>query len=532
MNLELFNPEIFGFYSAPIEEPLHVEQPGISISRHDDHNLEIKILRELTSTLYEEDFDLYLFIPKSFDIPFLGKSELQRDFRVRLRASIPNSNMSGQSEFDQAIERLEKSLILYNGAHENSLTEIDNIVYESCRETGATIVDWIKRKAIEHSKDFFLLQSIVSTDSVRESNLQNLRIHISELIAQIAKLRNLTGYYKAQSRGSIILFEEYVSYAYIQYLATQRAAIADEEIKYILDRAQEDEALHRQEIGIPDERRMSDEEREQRLVHLSLIKKIFQSQGFLNVTRQPVITKFSETTAVAGTACAGAIAAIVQRYNQPTLSALTLNGFLLICFGVFLYVLRDRIKDYAKVKFSDHVKKLLPDFEQTLKVQSIGVGSVNEWFSIEKKSSLPNEILALRRQAYHSRFEEDLGEEVLHYRRHQKLACEEHMSAVQPRALHEVIRLNIERYLKYMDDPIKETFAIDNYGKLFKSSSRRVYHFYLCLRSKVFISNAKPKGVLRRLIKRNKEKKFVYQDLIYRIVLSKSGLLRLEKIEF
>ena len=534
------------FSPQPETHPATVDKPGITANRHDDHNIEIKIFRELKNSHHKEEFDLFFFIPRSFDIPFWGKAELQKDFRVRMRASIPNDRALEDNEIDASRGALEHVLKMYLQAQGMSLVveSIDTMVLDTSRDVGALYVEWIKKQAMKQSKDLMFASGHLHSEEDRGRVFETVSLEIANAVAEIERLRALDGFDIGVQRGALTLFDEYLSQTYVQYLGTLRAALVssaketpketkDSAIERLLDLAQAKEAQHRSSVGLPDDRRLTDQEREERLLKLSLIKKYFQARTFVSVGRQPVMKKFSESTAIAGTAFAGIIAALVQRMDRNTLSDVTFSGFLLFCFGVFVYVLRDRLKDWAREKFSERISKVLPDFEQELEIHDTRVGLVQEWFGVSKKSEMTSEVMALRRQAYTSVFEEQLPEEVLHYRRRQIFEYPHSNSdKPAPRAIHELVRVNIERYLKYMDDPIKDILSMDNYGKLFKSQSRRVYHFYLCLRSRVFLNPQERIPTWRRLLGKTETGPCLYQDLVYRVVLHKPGIIRLEKVEF
>src|SRR4051812_14291739 len=57
------------------------------VTRHDHHNIEIKTVSELGMSPSTVETDLYLFIPRNFELTTVGKSELSKDFRSRMRLS-------------------------------------------------------------------------------------------------------------------------------------------------------------------------------------------------------------------------------------------------------------------------------------------------------------------------------------------------------------------------------------------------------------------------------------------------------------
>jgi hypothetical protein len=254
---------------------------------------------------------------------------------------------------------------------------------------------------------------------------------------------------------------------------------------------------------------------------LSHLKKFFQSQSFIEISRRPIARRITESTAFAGTALAGIMASFFQKLNRPDLVDVTFQGFYMVCFGVCAYVLRDRLKDWSKAVFHEQARKYVPDYEQVLFAKDQRIGTVKEWFRIRDRDSLPEDILTLRSRTSGSSVELRLPEDVIHYRKVHHLSGTQKLSVSRssPLALHENIRLNLERYLKYMDDPFKDLIELDTTGQLHQRQSHRVYYFYLCLRA---IRSVREPGT--RIWSKTTTTR------ICRIVLDKSGIVRIDQM--
>ena len=75
-------------------------------------------------------------------------------------------------------------------------------------------------------------------------------------------------------------------------------------------------------------------------------------------------------------------------------------------------------------------------------------------------------------------------------------------------AVLEVLRVNLRRYLKFMDDPIKEISFLDEEGNVCFHKTKKVYHVYVGI-------NWEPKCGHP-----------IFQN--YKIVLNKKGIQRVE----
>ena len=54
-----------------------------TVSRHDHHNIEVKTVSELGNHPSMVETDLYLFVPRSFEIASVGKAELPHTHSTR-----------------------------------------------------------------------------------------------------------------------------------------------------------------------------------------------------------------------------------------------------------------------------------------------------------------------------------------------------------------------------------------------------------------------------------------------------------------
>jgi len=395
--------------------------------------------------------------------------------------------------------------------------------------------------------------SLLTTTHNTLVGLEQLKEDIAGTARLMAKFRSAI-FSKVSSVKAILTFlDEYMSQTYVQYLSAIRLELAkfekiepqkaDREFSYRmlrqklevqLNTLQELEARHRTNLGINARSNDSELDREQRLVRLSHLKKFFQSSTFIDVTRQQAAVKVTESTATFATAMAAAIAATIEFYGRTAIGSLAVKSLLVLCFGILVYVLRDRLKDKAKALFQKKALQYFPDFEQTLIANEHTIGRVREWFSIRKSKDVPPEIMELRLSAGITELERRLPEEVFHCHKIQEVDAAELLESgrlVYNRALYENTRINIERHLKYMDDAFKELTDLDPDGQFLLTRSHRVYYFYLCVKTMI---GPLDRSVSRSLqpLKRRHGLRHVKnsQTLLYRIVLDKHGVVRIEDL--
>jgi hypothetical protein len=521
-------------------------------SRHDHHNIEVKTVSEIGLAPSVVETDLYLFVPRNFEISSLGKAELTKDFRSRIRLALPVSSGQGDSAFHSALKNLTLNLRALEYANlDCQSASLDHplceSVLEATKDLCSVIAETIKHGISEHCRQFLLSQSLMTTRTASLSGIEVLIKNVSSIQEMMTKARQAALSHLEAPATFFHYFDEYISQLYVQYLSVIRTELnkigpardalnaveyvnTRAELENLLDRFQENEAKHRIKFGfgrLPENETEID--RERRLVRLSHLKKFFQSKSFIDVTREQSAKKIGESTAAAGTAIAALIAALIERFSQSGTGDLAFSGVSLLGFGVIIYVLRDRMKDWAKARFQEKALKFLPDYEQQLIAGEEKIGCVKEWFRLINARELPEDIKKLRRSASASEMERRLPEDVFYCRKVQEINTSSHHSTAVngsqvSRALLENTRINFERYLKHMDDPFKELTDLDPEGRILQSRSRKVYHFYLCVRTRTRpLETRKKARKLRSKPGREKE-----QVLLFRIVLDKNGVVRLE----
>lgn len=528
-----------------------------SVSLHDNHNIEIKTVSELSAAPSVVETDFYLFVPKTFELTGEGKNELIKDFRSRIRLALPVGGEQGAMAYDDVLGRLRSQLEMLEGAERagENVGDFNHAlceeVLDAAKDVSAILAETLKHRTGENARRFMLSQSLMTTPGQAIMGLERLTEEIRTTAEMMNRLR-ISIVTKVPSASAILTFlDEYMSQIYVQYLSSIRLEIskvqpprlAENDFVYAtarldlektLDAYQEKEALHRVHIGAHAREDDTDLEREQRLVRMSHLKKFFQSKTFVDITRQQAAAKVSESTATFATAVAAAVAAAFEFYGRNAISNLAVQGLLLLCFGITVYVLRDRLKDRAKAFFQKKALQFFPDFEQTLMAKDRKIGKVKEWFRILKSKDLPLDVMALRRSAATTELEKRLPEEVFHCRKIQEVDSSELADIgklANSRALYENTRVNLERYLKYMDDAFKELTELDPSGRFLLTRSHRVYYFYLCVKTMTGPLDRSVAGRLRSL-PNSQGLRHVRntQTLLYRIVLDKHGVVRIEDI--
>ena len=559
----------------------HVTKTIMQISRHDHHNLEIKSVIEFARIPQKITTEVFLYFPKSFEIGLVGKPELTKDFRTRLRLSMPtqvgyedeNFNIA-LAELKRANSRYELETIANKAMGQEITSDLRDGILEASKDLAAIVAERLKRLSGEHGRQFFVSQSLLANSANRSIGFEQFDKNLQGVRRKVEALRESMRVHTEEGRQLNGLLDEYASQLYVQYLGavakefnqyetsnvnertepTEPSVFHDSSSGSIIDgdagcelarrRArqtlqalQEDEALYRKTRCWSFDTE-TDLEREQHLIRLSQLKKFFQSKTFVDVAKTQAAQRVSESTALLGTAIAAITAAIIEQFGRKNVATLASQGLLVVGLGVILYVLRDRMKDWARVKLQEKALVLIPDFETVLVANQKRFGISREWLQIQQSKSVEPEVTEARHAESVIDRSLRLPEDVLYLRR--VFFLDPGFDAQdQTRSIHENVRLNLDRHLKFMDDPFKDLTDLEADGRIVFSRSHRVYHFHMVTRTTLLTGPfAKPSklrvwktaalalmGVKTKLPAPDKT-----EIATHRVVLDKSGIVRVENL--
>jgi hypothetical protein len=520
-----------------------------TLSHHDHHNVEIKNYFEVSQKKFRSDMEVALFIPKSLQATSWRKQDIYGDFRPRLRLSIPMQNRMGHSAQTLALENLKVLLARMAQLPLEEPFSEQNDFQEIVKELGAIFSENLKYSGSRVKKHLLMSSSLMAPEDLGSGQVLDLLSEMDFYSSHLKIIRSMAQLHPAQTLLGIL--DEFLTQSFIQYLGQMQAAAAQglsqgkseqflrvqAELVERMKSIQRDEVENALKKTSAEHRGGSEHSRnpqsEGYLHHMGQLKKFFQSRMFLEVTRKPSAQKISETMALLGATCAGVWAMLIQRLNRPELFDMAFQGLFLFCFGVIAFVMRDWIKDWVRDRLSRTASDLIPDFHQSLSADQEGsVGFVKEWFHVQalKKNSgdysrwraayTPKEIL--------STTQEDL---IVYKKSQEILSLASNLSTRSgPKAsgvwaVQENIRVNLERFLRHMDDPHKDISILQTDGTLAAYRSHKVYHFYFLVQLKL---NPKKKSLFSK--SKSSEEALHENSKLYRVVMDKLGIQRVEEI--
>jgi hypothetical protein len=497
-----------------INSPRRIEQSGFSleIAKHDNHSFEVKTNYSQGDLCSLWDIDLFLFLPTSVGLSAWHKSVIHSDFRYRARLGAPVIEQASDDQVGLKIEALRSAR--GKEGDEAALVALVN-----------TAIFFIKRKSERLQKEIFFAHSLLVKPERSQAEFRDICEQIRVVELTVCQARDE---FSAVERLRP-LADEYVSFHFVQLLGSLRKSLdqikSSKDIDPLLyapawaifeSTMEELQAKEKNRGG-----RSSTLNVEDYLLKMSHLKKFFQAQSYINIEKRSMTKRIAEPMAALGAATSGLFVAMLESMNRSAwLSVGSKTGFVLM-LGVALYVLRDRIKDQARALFMDHAAKILPEIKQRLFASNRQIGVIKEWFALKSSKELPEEVLDLRYVSQLSEIDSTICEDVVHHQRRLEFSGSKEVRARiqnQGFGMSENLRVNIERFLKNLDDPFKEHSYIDGEGKISSISAHRIYHFHVCLRVKRFGLSSQRKPMEER-------------SFVFRLEVDKNGIDQIDQIQ-
>lgn len=185
------------------------------------------------------------------------------------------------------------------------------------------------------------------------------------------------------------------------------------------------------------------------------------------------------------------------------------SSYLLILAFISAYILKDRIKDFARDKFQGGIFNRLPDSTEqiwyydkiTKKKSSIGMIYESQQY-IDDLQSLPLEIRQYRFNRLKGRFIEQ--EDIIRY--YKKILLDTRKIKKLGKdltAIKDIIRHSVKRYITRLDDPEETNFLMSKEGIMKMAMLPKVYYIDMVIKYSQEASNDVPEEVIfecRRLI--------------------------------
>ncbi len=258
----------------------------------------------------------------------------------------------------------------------------------------------------------------------------------------------------------------------------------------------------------------SENEQEFVLYRKGLLNKFVLDALFLWVDRKAVLEQYQGFTAMFAAGLAMFIYMLLFIWQGEIF---VFNSFPFVMITVFLYILKDRLKEGIKTLYAKRAFRWFPDFETEIRnpSQEQVLGKLTESFSFMKLSNAPEEVLQERNEGFHAELEAfKRPETLLFFKREVNLRSlgEVHVRRSQ---LNTIFRFNVFNFLKKASNAWQSFPTLDREtNAISRISLPKVYHLNIIVRNRYFNEKGAPEVELQK----------------FRCVLDKRGIKRVERI--
>jgi hypothetical protein len=245
-----------------------------------------------------------------------------------------------------------------------------------------------------------------------------------------------------------------------------------------------------------------------------LLKKFVWEALFLSISRKEPAKPFREFVAVMA---AGIAMLMYLGFLTWQTGGIFVNSTAFIILAVFLYIIKDRLKDGIKNLSATFAARWFPDYRTDIETPDgeMKLGYLKEYFSFLGPKEIPQEIFLIRNTGFHTELERaERLESALYYKKDVTLYSEPERHKQTPE-INDIFRFNILRFLLKASDAYKDHLEVDpKTGKLHTIRVPKVYHINIIMRRSFYDKEGKRCSDLRK----------------FRIVADKEGIKRIEKV--
>lgn len=258
--------------------------------------------------------------------------------------------------------------------------------------------------------------------------------------------------------------------------------------------------------------------------HLFANESILYRQGLLNrFVREALMLKnyrFSleeKHSHILGATAAGIAMFVYMILFVWKSSEFMINSFPFVALAVFLYILKDRIKEGFKTLYSKQAYRWFPDYSTVIRSpKGLKIGKLTENFAFIEPKQLPPRFLKIRNCHFHEELQAlQRHETIIQYKREMTLTPPS-STEIRRRELTAIFRLNIHRFLQKASNAFQPNLMLDSYTQ--EISERllpKVYHLNLIIRNTYLQNDLIPKVEIK----------------MFRVVVDKAGIKRVEHIK-
>jgi hypothetical protein len=480
-----------------------------AVTIHDDYQIELKLNYPLpkgrTKTFYE--VGLFVFAPLSLGInpATYSKKQFYIDLQTYIRVKTPSIPLSRLTDGEMSPLGMLRAMVEAM-AQQPSKGPPEN--YESKIKLFCCILKSAVRDYVTSAHEMGLAED-------QQRMVDNYLRDVRKVTTGYRNLRDMIQIPGVErTTADIYLFgDEYISlliedYTYHLVEGLLNGGLYQEKQKELLAMI-DDEVQYRAKRGylsIPDEQK----DNETLVFRRSVLKKYMATVLFLDadIKKDGVIVEQTLFGIAAGLAML--FATTVAFIWQSIYGSLTLPFFIAL---IVSYIFKDRFKDFFRFYLSRKMTQYIFDYKTRIyNVSRYVVGVCRESFEFIRRQKLSPEIWKIRDRDHITEIENGwVGEQVFLYRKQIRLHPDwkgSIFSEYDIDGINDIMRFNIQDFLRKMDDPNKELFVMNDEG-YHRINGARVYHLNLIIQ----LTGDQHQSYTR-----------------YRVILNRKGIKRIEKV--
>lgn len=507
------------------------------VSIHDHYQLELKLDYPFDARQKQGDqgFDAWFFFPPNLGIdePAFDREDWYADLATYIRFQTPRMSLErlfGESSASSPFNWLAthgRALVsgTATGAdYAMALRELRLFaaVFRSlARDESQFIVEHLRRAACTHPLPIHVIEDLAEAATRFLDGTRDALRRFRALRRNFIDARTPRGLRDALDAIDEFLSLQALDRWYILLVAVRDVGEASPPAlaaARALQEALQEELRHREGAGLMPPPDPKDPAGNERLVQRhNMLKKYVLAVLHLRLVSSRRRERIQDALFGIAAAVAMTVAVVLQllalwTVGTPTGPQAGASLFAFIALAVGSYILKDRMKDRLKVWFQAGIPHWLYDRRQNLCVEAGGdaIGSVEETVQLNRAREVPADVRRIREHEEEELFASHRAEEdVVHYRRVMRVhGPRARKHAPEMTAINEILRVNVIRWLRRMDEPVRDLVRLTPEGGLSRIKAPKTY------RVTVVLGLWNGAGPTR------------YEKLV--IVLSREGILRVE----
>jgi hypothetical protein len=454
------------------------------IRTHDEYSVEFKI-GFLTSNKDKDDnifkINTWMFLPNGLDVnPFTYRKEaFYSDIKSNVRLITPRYTLPEILQIDKGpFPRLEKAIKNYlekpgqipAESYAYQIKMFVCIMKSALRENAFRII----RKRNDERKTINLIEEFVS--NVTEIN-RRFRAIRNEILKNDCFAKELKEYFLFGDEYLGIITENAICHLLEIFQGKDLFAKVEPVLKKLIN----EEHRNKQEMNYDIPSEQDEKSNSLLLIKRSLLKKFMESDLYLQRIKKTDGAFAREFYYSIAAGVAMIFATIISFAATLRLGNFTSSLFLVL---VISYMLKDRIKDFARYYFSSRLDQKYFDWKWDVSIRNRKIGVIKEAFDFISAEKVPEEILQLRNKTPLVKAENEVyDEKVILYRKRVSLSRKEleEYKEYHLLGINNIIRMNLMSFTKQMDNPFLPIYLPDETNGYRSIMAQRVYalHFIL-----------------------------------------------------